>query len=94
MQVRCANGSYNCAACDVGGAEKMEGQTGRVLSHPSQGQGVQYPNSLKKEWYIKVTVGYHVELTNTIHDFVVSCLVAWLNNMMFTSLRDAVTTST
>ena len=64
------DGSYYCGSCDVGGAEKIEGQTGSVLSHPSQGQGVQYPNSMQKEWYIKVTLGYHVELT--IQDFVVS----------------------
>jgi hypothetical protein len=62
-------GGYYCGECDVGGAEKMEGQTGTVLSHPSQGHGVEYDNSFTKEWYIKVAVGYHVELT--IQDFAV-----------------------
>jgi hypothetical protein len=71
-------GSYYCAGCDVGGAEKMEGQAGTILSHLGQNQGVEYPNYLQKEWYIKVQVGYHVELT--IHEYAVRILNAWLDN--------------
>ena len=70
------DGGYECIDCDVGGAEAMQGQTGTIWSHRFQNFGAKYANDLIKEWYIKVDLGYHVELT--IHEFSVSnykCLV-------------------
>ena len=56
------DGGYSCGDCDVGVGERREGQEGTIISHP--GQGVyNYPNSMSKEWYIRVEEGHHVQLT-------------------------------
>jgi len=62
-------GGYSCGPCDVGGAEKREGQDGTILSHTGHGSS-DYDNYMNKEWYIKVALGYNVQLT--IHEFGVS----------------------
>ena len=57
------DGGYICGSCDMGTAEKMEGQEGSIKSHKGISWGKKYGANITKEWYIKVELGYHVELT-------------------------------
>ena len=57
-----------CGFCDVGVGEKMEAQEGIILSHPDH--PALYTGNIDQEWYIKVDLGYHIELT--IQEFAVS----------------------
>ena len=65
-------GGYYCGECDVGWGERREGQEGTIVSHAGQGD---YPNSLAKEWYIRVGDGYHVEIT--VQEFLVSDILSY-----------------